>query len=176
MDCVCVYISILSRFVRFLADASILIFPSSYFNWCMQLITFASSAANCSYPSCFRSIISDRSHPAICKRCLESACISPSGPANVIPMLIMGRRPSWVSLSTHLPKSPPLLLSPTTAFSQPIHSLSTLMLLFCLTMRLSMTSAGAHLTLSVPHTPTLTVWSLRWLSDFPIWHFYVDDD
>uniref|UniRef100_A0A7C8YCF9 Uncharacterized protein n=1 Tax=Opuntia streptacantha TaxID=393608 RepID=A0A7C8YCF9_OPUST len=74
-----------------------------------------------------------------------------------VSLLIMGRSPSWVSLSTHLPKSPPLLLSPTTAFSQPIHSLSTLMLLFCLTMRLSMTSAGAHLTLSVPHTPTLTV-------------------
>ena len=69
-------------------------------------------------------------------------------------LLTMARSPSSGSLCTHLPRSPPQLLSHTTVSCPPIPSWSTLMLLSCSTMRPSMTSAVAPSTLSAQ--PTLT--------------------
>nr|AAT77078.1 alpha tubulin [Oryza sativa Japonica Group] len=73
----------------------------------------------------------------------------------------MARSPSLGSLCTHPLRSPPLWLSHTTVSSLPTPSLSTLMLLFCLIMRPSMTSAAAPLTLSAQPTPTSTGLCLR---------------
>ncbi|VAH09648.1 unnamed protein product [Triticum turgidum subsp. durum] len=76
-------------------------------------------------------------------------------------LLTMERSPSLGSQCTHHPRSPPLLLSHTTVSCPPTPSLSTLMCLSFLTMRPSMTSAAAPLTLSAQHTPTSTGLFLR---------------
>ncbi|VAH21608.1 unnamed protein product [Triticum turgidum subsp. durum] len=78
-----------------------------------------------------------------------------------VSLLTMERSPSLGSQFTHLPRSPLLLLSHTTVSCPPTHSLSTPMSLSFLTMRPSMTSAAAPLTLSAQHTPTSTGLFLR---------------
>merc|ERR550534_2025976 len=66
------------------------------------------------------------------------------------------RSPSSALPSTHLPKSPPPSLSPTTPSSQPTLSSSTPTSLSCSTTRLFTTSADATSTLRGPPTPTST--------------------
>uniref|UniRef100_A0A7C9CT26 Uncharacterized protein n=1 Tax=Opuntia streptacantha TaxID=393608 RepID=A0A7C9CT26_OPUST len=73
----------------------------------------------------------------------------------------MERNPSWVSPFTHRPKSQHPLWSPTIVCSLRTPCLSTLMLQSFLTMRLSMISVGALLTLSAQLIPTSTVLFLR---------------
>jgi tubulin alpha len=65
-----------------------------------------------------------------------------------------GKNPSWVSLFTPHPRSPPLWLNPTTQCSQLTHSWSTLMSPSCWTMRPSMISAEETWILKDPPTPT----------------------
>merc|ERR1711994_1233752 len=74
---------------------------------------------------------------------------------------ITERSPSSDSPSTHPHRSPLLSLSHTTRSSPLTPSLSTPMLLSCLTMRLSMISAEETSTLSAQPTPTSTESSLR---------------
>jgi hypothetical protein len=71
-------------------------------------------------------------------------------------LLIMARSPSLGSLCTHPLRSLPQWLSHTTVSCPPTLSSSTLMSLSSLTMRPSMTSAAAPLTLSAQPTPTST--------------------
>ncbi|AQK63224.1 Tubulin alpha-4 chain [Zea mays] len=76
-------------------------------------------------------------------------------------LLTMARSPSSVSPCTHPPRCPHPWLSHTTVSCPPTLSSSTLMLLSCSTMRPSMTSAAAPLTLSAQPTPTSTGLSPR---------------
>merc|ERR1711981_918337 len=69
---------------------------------------------------------------------------------------ITARSPSLVSPSTHLPKSPPLLLSHTTPSSPLTLFLSIPMSLSCLTTKPSTISAEEPLILRDPPTPTST--------------------
>merc|ERR1719262_1874370 len=69
---------------------------------------------------------------------------------------ITARSPSLVSPSTHLPRSPPLLLNHTTPSSRPTPFWSTPMSLLCLTTRPSTISAVELSTLKDPPTPTST--------------------
>jgi hypothetical protein len=77
-------------------------------------------------------------------------------------LLTMARSPSSVSPCTHPPRCPHPWLSHTTVSCPPTLSSSTLMLLSCSTMRPSMTSAAAPLTLSAQPTPTSTGLSPRY--------------
>merc|ERR1712045_873368 len=104
---------------------------------------------------------------------LVSRMGSSSTPSEVVPDLVLDpsssrdslstteRSPSSDSPSTHPHRSPPLSSSHTTLCPPPTPSLSTPMLLSCLTTRQSTISAEETSTLSAQPTPTSTESSLR---------------
>ena len=78
-------------------------------------------------------------------------------------LLTMARNQSLVSQFIPLHKFPPLLLNPTTVFSQPTLSLNIQMFLCSLTTKPFMTFVDVPLQLSDPPTQTSTASSLRYI-------------